>query len=196
MGASPTPSKTAFASGMRSLRTMVKIDSPIIIILDTILFLRILEIASSKRGEIIPRQSANFCDNLRNVPISGFLARRATSPLPHLLIRIRRPELDRTPLVEIGPNAPDTTLREDEGVSLVISANPGAPGFVRRSSPPKKADVTVPNPVLFFTSASCAICAASTWVKSDPRASLSARDRLRAPAPLVPYPHLIGRGLS
>src|SRR6266851_4659363 len=136
IGARPASLIVDFASGTSSLRTTVKSDSPIIIILDLIRLRCILEMVSRNRGEKSPRQSANLRDNLMKVSVSGPLTWRETRPFAHRLIRFFKPVLDRTPAVDIGPKAPETILIDDEGMILLNCANPGAPGRVRITNPP------------------------------------------------------------
>ncbi len=74
----------------------------------------------------------------------------------------------------------------------LISPIPGAPGFSLISNPPKVSAITVPSPVLHFTSAMWASWAALTQDKPSPKASFKARARLNAPAPLEPKPYPMG----
>src|SRR2546427_1185782 len=99
--------------------------------------------------------------------------------------------------VFVGISGPMTASRRSASTGNVrTSAWAGAPGFSRRSIPPKDAGTTSPRPVPHSTSVSWAMATSSSRGTFDPRASSRARAVLNAAAALTPNPCETGRFVS
>src|SRR5213594_2296659 len=99
--------------------------------------------------------------------------------------------------VFVGISGPITTRSRSASTGNVrTSAWAGAPGWSRRSIPPKDAGTTSPRPVPHSTSVSCAMATSSSRGTWDPRASSRARAVLKAAAALTPNPCETGRFVS
>src|SRR2546427_1293466 len=157
--------------------------------------MRLARITSRTRLSARPVPSANRAPSSKSRSSDGPRAHSSTSAPP---IRLIAATFFGSPsTVFVGISGPITASRRSASTGNVLtSAWAGAPGFSRRSIPPKDAGTTSPRPVLYSTSVSWAMATSSSRGTFDPRASSRARAVLKAAAALTPNPCETGRFVS
>src|SRR5213594_1452094 len=157
--------------------------------------MRLARITSRTRLSASPVPSAKRAPSSKSRSSDGPRANSSTSAPP---IRLIAATFFGSPsTVFVGISGPITTRSRSASTGNVrTSAWAGAPGWSRRSIPPKDAGTTSPRPVPHSTSVSCAMATSSSRGTWDPRASSRARAVLKAAAALTPNPCETGRFVS